>query len=74
VFPFILRGVSLLGIDSVQCPMPPRLRLWDKLASEWKLNCLDNLTEEVTLDAVNEKIDVILKGQISGRTLVNVQG
>ena len=74
VFPFILRGVSLHGIDSVQCPMPPRLRLWDKLASEWKLNCLDNLTEEVTLDAVNEKIDVILKGQISGRTLVNVQG
>ena len=73
VFPFILRGVSLLGIDSVQCPMPPRERLWGKLADEWKLECLDDLTEEVTLSEVNGKIDAILKGQISGRTLVKVQ-
>tara|TARA_Y100000296_G_scaffold79282_1_gene103004 strand:+ start:5244 stop:5603 length:360 start_codon:yes stop_codon:yes gene_type:complete len=73
VFPFILRGVSLLGIDSVQCPMPPRERLWGKLADEWKLECLDDLTEEVTLSEVSGKIDAILKGQISGRTLVKVQ-
>ena len=53
--------------------MPPRLRLWDKLTSEWKLDCLDDLTEEVNLEAVNEKIDAILEGQISGRTLVNLQ-
>lgn len=72
VFPFILRGVSLLGIDSVQCPMPPRLRLWDKLASEWKLGCLDDLTEEVSLDDVSPKIDAILKGELSGRTLVKL--
>ena len=72
VFPFILRGVSLLGIDSVQCPMPPRLRLWDKLASEWKLECLDDLTEEVSLDDVSHKIDAILKGELSGRTLVKL--
>ncbi|CAB9494449.1 YhdH/YhfP family quinone oxidoreductase [Alteromonas macleodii] len=72
VFPFILRGVSLLGIDSVQCPMPPRLRLWDKLASEWKLDCLDDLTEEVSLDEVSQKIDAILKGELSGRTLVKL--
>ena len=72
VFPFILRGVSLLGIDSVQCPMPPRLRLWDKLASEWKLDCLDDLTEEVSLDDVSQKIDAILKGELSGRTLVKL--
>ncbi|AXT39935.1 acryloyl-CoA reductase [Alteromonas sp. BL110] len=72
VFPFILRGVSLLGIDSVQCPMPPRLRLWDKLASEWKLNCLDDLTEEVSLDDVSQKIDAILKGELWGRTLVKL--
>ena len=73
VFPFILRGVSLLGIDSVQCPMPPRLRLWDKLSGEWKLDCLDALTEEVSLDQLSDKIDAILKGQVSGRTLVNLQ-
>ena len=72
VFPFILRGVSLLGIDSVQCPMPPRLRLWDKLASEWKLGCLDDLTEEVSLDDVSQKVDAILKGELSGRTLVKL--
>ena len=72
VFPFILRGVSLLGIDSVQCPMPPRLRLWDKLASEWKLECLNDLTEEVSLDDVSQKIDAILKGELSGRTLVKL--
>lgn len=73
VFPFILRGVSLLGIDSVQCPMPPRKRLWGKLADEWKLECLDDLTEEVTLSEVNGKIDAILMGQISGRTLVKLR-
>ena len=72
VFPFILRGVSLLGIDSVQCPMPPRLKLWDKLASEWKLECLDDLTEEVSLGDVSQKIDAILKGELSGRTLVKL--
>ncbi|TKB02378.1 acryloyl-CoA reductase [Alteromonas portus] len=72
VFPFILRGVSLLGIDSVQCPMPPRLRLWDKLAGEWKLECLDDLTEEVSLDDVSQKIDAILKGELSGRTIVKL--
>ncbi len=56
-----------------ECPMPPRERLWGKLADEWKLECLDDLTEEVTLSEVNGKIDAILKGQISGRTLVKVQ-
>ena len=55
VFPFILRGVSLLGIDSVECPMAPRLRLWDKLAGDWKLNLLDSLTTEVGLDALDRK-------------------
>ncbi|MBU3020999.1 YhdH/YhfP family quinone oxidoreductase [Aestuariibacter sp. A3R04] len=72
VFPFILRGVSLLGIDSVQCPMTPRLKVWGKLAGEWKLNCLDTLTEEIPLDAVDRYIDKILQGQVSGRVLVRV--
>ena len=50
-------------------PNAPRLRLWDKLLVN-EANYLDNLTEEVTLYVVNENIDVILKGQISGRTLL----
>ncbi len=72
VFPFILRGVSLLGIDSVECPTDPRLSLWDKLASEWKLGRLADLTDECGLDALDEKIDLMLKGGLKGRTLVNL--
>jgi len=72
VFPFILRGVSLLGIDSVECPMEPRLRLWKKLASEWKLDSLTDLTEECGLDDLDGKIDLMLKGGLKGRTLVNL--
>lgn len=72
VFPFILRGVSLLGIDSVQCPMPPRLALWNKLASEWKLEGLAALTEEITLEQVDPYIDNILAGKIAGRVIVKL--
>ena len=72
VFPFILRGVSLLGIDSVECPMAPRLTLWDKLASDWKLDSLADLTDECGLDALDEKINSMLKGGLKGRTLVNL--
>ena len=72
VFPFILRGVSLLGIDSVQCPMESRLKLWDKLASDWKLDGLEQLAEECGLTALNGKIDAILTGGITGRTVVNL--
>jgi hypothetical protein len=52
--------------------MPPRVRLWDKLAGDWKLNQLEALTTEVGLSQLDEKIDAILKGQLSGRTLVNL--
>lgn len=72
VFPFILRGVSLLGIDSVECPMPPRLSLWDKLASDWKLDSLSALTDECGLNDLDEKINAMLKGGLKGRTLVNL--
>ena len=72
VFPFILRGVSLLGIDSVECPMEPRLALWQKLAGDWKLDSLDDLTEECGLETLDGKIDLMLKGGLKGRTLVNL--
>jgi len=70
VFPFILRGVSLLGIDSVQCPMEPRLQVWAKLAGEWKPAHLESMVSEVTLETLEEKIQSILKGQVKGRVLV----
>jgi len=72
VFPFILRGVSLLGIDSVECPMEPRLTLWAKLASDWKLDSLVELTDECGLDDLDAKINLMLKGGLKGRTLVNL--
>lgn len=73
IFPFILRGVSLLGIDSVKCPMETRLKIWKKLASEWKLSGLNDLTIEITLNDVSHYIDTILKGDVAGRVIVNMQ-
>ncbi len=72
VFPFILRGVSLLGIDSVQCPMEPRLEVWKLLAGKWKPADLEATASEVSLSGLEEKIEAILKGQVRGRTLVNL--
>ena len=72
VYPFILRGVSLLGIDSVQCPLALRSAVWHKLANEWQLPQLKQLAEECTLEGLEEKIAAILKGQLQGRTVVRL--
>ncbi|PKM84636.1 MAG: oxidoreductase [Firmicutes bacterium HGW-Firmicutes-11] len=70
VFPFILRGVSLLGIDSVQCPMERRLDVWNLLAGSWELQDLEKSIEVISLEQVSEKIDLILKGRLVGRVVV----
>jgi putative YhdH/YhfP family quinone oxidoreductase len=72
VYPFILRGVSLLGIDSVQCPLALRSAVWHKLANEWRLSQLEQLAEECTLEGLEEKVAAILKGQLQGRTVVRL--
>ncbi len=72
VFPFILRGITLYGIDSVQCPMGLRLEVWDLLSNEWKIDNLGENSEEVSLEELNNKIDMILKGNLKGRTIVNL--
>ena len=72
VFPFIFRGVSLLGVDSVEIPMSTRARVWQKLATEWKLDMSGDLITECSLEELNPEIDEILKGGIRGRVLVNV--
>lgn len=71
VFPFILRGVSLLGVDSVEIPMRSRQMAWSKLAGEWKID-LAGLVTEVSLEELNPKIDEILKGGIRGRVVVDL--
>lgn len=72
VFPFILRGVSLLGIDSVNCPADTRREVWQKLSGAWKPPRLDQLTTEVGLSGLEEAIQTILKGGIRGRVVVKL--
>lgn len=73
VFPFILRGVSLIGIDSQNYPMLDREFLWNKLAKDWKPEKLEDTCTEITLNELTEKIDLILNGQLKGRTVVNME-
>ncbi|MFN2225085.1 MAG: YhdH/YhfP family quinone oxidoreductase [Anaerolineae bacterium] len=72
VYPFILRAVSLLGIDSQNCPMDVRRRVWDNLAGPWKLADLEQLATERRLDALEPEIERILQGQQIGRVLVDL--
>lgn len=72
VYPFILRGVSLIGIDSVNCPPTPRLQVWEKLAESWKPDQLETLVTEVALEGVEEKLQTILHGGIRGRVVVRL--
>jgi len=73
VFPFILRGISLLGINSEKTPIELREKMWEKLANEWKPQNLRVMYEECSLEETNKKIEEILQGKIKGRVLVNVQ-
>jgi acrylyl-CoA reductase (NADPH) len=72
VAPFILRGVSLLGVDSVELPLVVKASMWDKLSLQWKLGNLESLAEEVSLEQLPKAIEQILAGQMVGRVLVNL--
>ncbi len=72
VFPFILRGVSLLGVDSQHCPMAHRQNIWEKLAKDWKFNNFRAICREINLDQLPVYIDGMLNGKSNGRTLVNL--
>ena len=75
VFPFILRGVSLLGVDSVNTPDEVRRRVWDRLADDLRPNGLDeSITREIALDDVDPFLDDVLAGKGVGRTVVRVGG
>ena len=73
VFPFILRGVSLLGIDSGFTPTKLRREIWNKLAGIWKIPQLEQLTIDCTLEELDPEIDKILAGGQRGRVVVNLQ-
>ena len=72
VFPFILRGNALLGIDSAECPMSKRLEIWQHLASDWKLDNLDLISHEIGLEEVSAKLDLMLEGKSFGKSLVKI--
>ena len=71
VFPFILRNVNLLGVDSVEQPLVAKASMWDRLSLQWKTD-LSQLEQEVTLEQLPDYIDTILAGGMVGRAVVNL--
>jgi acrylyl-CoA reductase (NADPH) len=72
VLPFLLRGVNILGIDSVMQPAENRARIWQRIADDLPLDKLDALTTLAPLGAVPELAKSILDGQVRGRTVIDV--
>ena len=72
VYPFILRGVHLVGIYSANCPMEKRLLVWHKLANQWKMDRLDSLCRLIGLQDLDREIDRMLAGQSKGRCVVGL--
>jgi acrylyl-CoA reductase (NADPH) len=72
VAPFILRGITLAGIDSVMRPRPDRIEAWRRLSRDLEVHKLDLLTHEISLAQALERAGVVLQGQARGRTVVDV--
>ena len=72
VMPFILRGIRLIGIESVRCPRERRLQVWHRLAATMPLPVLDALTETTRLESVGACAEKLLAGQVTGRIVVDL--
>lgn len=73
VFPFILRGVRLIGIDSVECKLEKKQAAWEKLASRWKINSLNSIINEISLDDIKAAYEHLLSGKAVGRYVVKIK-
>ncbi|MCL5991286.1 MAG: YhdH/YhfP family quinone oxidoreductase, partial [Bacteroidetes bacterium] len=73
VYPFILRGVRLIGVDSAESPMDYRLKIWNKIFTEWRLDEPEQLVKECSLIELDKEIELILKGGQTGRVVVNMK-
>lgn len=73
VFPFILRGVSLIGIDSQNYPMAYREVVWNKLADDWKPDHLMEVYTQISLAELSDHIDIMLEGKLKGRTILDME-
>ena len=74
VIPFLLRGVSLLGIDSVMCPREERIEAWQRLVRDLPLDRLERMTQTLPLSALPDLAPQILKGGVRGRIVIDVAG
>jgi len=74
VLPFILRGVKLLGIDSVMCPMATRREVWRRLASDLRPPSLQTMARTIEMDALPDAFATLLAGSARGRFVVNLGG
>lgn len=72
VMPFILRGVQLLGVDSANCPMAQRQKIWNKLAVEWRPDRVHDQVRTIDFDELPTQFDAYLKGLVRGRTVVRI--
>jgi len=72
VFPFILRGITFIGIDSQNYPHSSREKIWRALALDWKPSMLSDIYDEISLDEIDTKIALILQGKLKGRTVINM--
>jgi putative YhdH/YhfP family quinone oxidoreductase len=72
IYPFILRGIALLGIESAETDMKLRKEIWSKLANDWKVNNFELLFNEIQLVQIPEYLNKMLKGELSKRTIVKL--
>jgi acrylyl-CoA reductase (NADPH) len=73
VAPFILRGVTLAGVDSVMAPLPLREQAWTRLARDLDPVLLERITEEIPLDAALERAQALMAGRVRGRIVVRIE-
>ncbi len=73
VYPFILRGVSLVGIDSASCPIARREAIWQRLAGPWKLDMLEEVSTCITLEQLSPMIDEMLQARTRGRIVIDLR-
>ncbi|MHC4178436.1 MAG: YhdH/YhfP family quinone oxidoreductase [Planctomycetota bacterium] len=74
VYPFILRGVSLAGIDAAWGPISLRHQIWQRLADQWKPDDLEKMANFIELPELPPRVDAILAGQITGRVVITIGG
>lgn len=72
VFPFILRGVRLIGIDSVEAKREKKIAAWEKVAGDFKIDTLEKLTTEISLEGIKEAYEALLAGKAVGRYVVKI--